>query len=129
MIIAVRQVVYDRILPWSTIPVSLRLPQDVNEGPPAYVVGRPQVTEGTQRSLMSFEVPVYVLGRTSTARDDDAQAELDAAADALLAQLWKPPQEPGMSLRLSRVTPTVTAVGSVDYPSYTATLLATTAPC
>lgn len=124
-----RQLAHDLIASWSQIPCLLWLPQDVNEGPPCYVIGRPQLIEGNQRSLMTIEIPVYAIGRTSTAGDDGAQAELDAAADALADQLWKPPQSPDMAIRLARIQPTVTPIGPTDYPTYTATLLASTAPC
>ena len=128
-IASARQLAYDLIEPWALIPVLQWLPQDVNEGPPCYVVGRPQITEGAQRALMAIEIPIYALGRTSTAKDEGAQAELDAAADQLAAQLWKPPQSPDLAIRLTRLQPTVTPIGPVEYPSYTATLIASTAPC
>lgn len=128
-IATVRQLVFGLIQQWSTIPVLRWLPQDENEGPPAYVVGRPEVNEGAQRMILSVSVPVYVIGRTSTGRDNDSQAELDTAADALLNALWEPPQTETISLRLTRMQATVIPIAGIDYPAYTGTVVAGTTYC
>ena len=55
--------------------------------------------------------------------------ELDANADVLERLLWKPPQEPGRSGRLTRLRAAVVAVANVEIPAYVATVIVTTAPC
>lgn len=109
------------------LPVLRWLPEQANELP-CFVVGRPDLDEDpTRRGIQQIAIPVYALGRTL--RDDDAQTELDGLADVLEALLWKPPQEPTRTGRLTKIRATVVSVGNVEIPAYTATVLVATAPC
>jgi hypothetical protein len=122
-----RRWVYDIVDAGTDLPVLRWLPEAANELP-CFVVGRPDLDEDpTARAMQQVTVPVYALGRTL--RDDTAQDELDANADTLERLLWKPPQEPGRSGRLTRLRATVVPVGNVEIPAYTATVIVTTAPC
>lgn len=127
VISTIRQLVYG-LVAQGPVPTYRWLPQEANEVP-CYVVGRPEVTEGAQRAIVSVSVPVYVIGRTAAGRDDDTQSELDALADALLNLLWKPPQTESSSLRLTRMLPTVVPIAATDFPAYTATCVASTTFC
>jgi hypothetical protein len=122
----VRAHVYDLVVAGVDWPTYLYLPDSADDLP-CYVVGRPSTREQDRRAMMEIRTPVYALGRRL--RDDDAQRELDAAADTLHALLWKPGQEPGMSLRLTTADATVVQVAGVDVPAYTATVVATIAYC
>jgi len=122
-----RRWVYDIVNAGVALPVLRWLPEAANELP-CFVVGRPDLDEDpTHRGLQAITVPVYVLGRTL--RDDAAQSELDDLADELERLLWKPPQEPDRSGRMTRMRATVANVGNVEVPAYTATVIVTTAPC
>jgi len=127
VIATTRQLVYG-LVDGLSIPTYRWLPQEANEVP-CYVIGRPEVNEGQQRAIASVTVPVYVIGRTSTARDDDTQKELDDLADALITLLWTPPQTEGTSLRLTRMQATVVPIAATEYPAYTATVVASTTFC
>jgi len=111
-----------------TWPIFQYLPQSADDLP-CVVVGRPDVDEGETRALLAITVPLYVLGRTSTARHDAAQAELDAVADQVLNLFWKPQQPSGYSLRLSRIRATVVPVAALEIPAYTAQISASTTYC
>jgi hypothetical protein len=121
-----RRHVWDLVNASTELPVFLWLPGTTDDLP-CFVIGRPDLDEGTPRAMQTLTIPVYVLGRTL--RDDDAQAQLDSLADALTDLLWKPPQEPGQSLRLTRLRATVVPVAGVEIPAYTGTVVASTAPC
>jgi hypothetical protein len=122
-----RRHVYELVAASTDKPVLRWLPEAPHELP-CYVVGRPDLEEDpSRRATQLIEVPVYALGRTL--RDDDAQTELDAMADELTNLLWKPPQEPGRTMRLTRLRATVTTVANVEIPAYTATVATATAPC
>jgi hypothetical protein len=109
------------------VPVWLWLPGAV-DGLPCYVVGRPDLDEDTTtRSVQRLTVPVYALGRTL--RDDDAQAELDAMADTLIALLWRPMQDAAQSYRLTRGRATVLTIAAVEVPAYTMTVASSVQPC
>lgn len=110
-------------------PTLLYLPGNV-EQPPCFVVGRPRAYENAaQRALVQVDVPVYILGRTASTRDDDSQRELDAVADQLLTLMWKPPKTESLTMRLTAIDPTVVPIGSTDWPAYTATVVCTTTFC
>lgn len=122
-----RRHVYDLVAAGTSWPVLRWLPESPNELP-CYVVGRPNLREEpTRRATQLVDVPVYALGRTL--RDDDAQSELDAMADELEALLWKPPQEPGRTSRLTELRATVATVANVEIPAYSGTVATATAPC
>ena len=123
----IRRHVHELIAASTELPVLRWLPEAPNELP-CYVVGRPNETEdSSRRSTKLIEVPVYALGRTL--RDDTAQDELDAMADHLDDLLWKPPQEPGRTMRLTALRATVTVIANIEIPAYTATVATATAPC
>ena len=128
MITVVRQLLFDRVSEATTVPVLLYIPGEANECP-AFVIGRPDVDEGDSRAVASVTTPIHIIGRTAASRDDDTQRELDLLADLLVNTLWKARQEQMISLRLTRMRATVTPIGNVEYPSYTATTVASTAPC
>lgn len=122
-----RQLVYDIVTDLNVWPVWQWLPGDAEELP-CYVVGRPDVGEGELPALASVTVPVYALGRTL--RDDEAQAELDAAADALLTAFWNPKSpEPSMSIRLNTLVASVIPIAATEYPAYSASVVVTVAFC
>jgi len=124
---ATRQRVFDLVNGSTELPVFRWLPGTTDDLP-CFVIGRPDLDEQPNvRAMQQLTIPVYVLGRTL--RDDDAQAQLDSLADELTDLLWKPPQEPGQSMRLTRLRATVVPVAGVDIPAYTATVIAATAPC
>ena len=125
-IAATRAHVFDLVHAAVELPVYRWLPGSADELP-CFVVGRPDLDEGAARALQQITLPVYALGRTL--RDDDAQSELDDMADQLERLLWKPPQEPGQSLRMTRMRATVVTVATVEIPAYTCTVVAATAPC
>lgn len=118
--------VFDLVHAATELPVYRWLPGSADELP-CFVVGRPDLDEGSSRAMQDVTVPVYALGRTL--RDEQAQSELDDMADLLVNLLWKPPQEPGSSLRLTRLRATVVTVAGVEVPAYTATALAAAQPC
>lgn len=107
-------------------PVRLWLPGNADQLP-SYVVGRPDLDEGTPRSLQSISVPVYALGRTL--RDDAAQAQLDGMADVIIDALWRPLQDAGQSYRLTRGRATVLTIAAVEVPAYTLTVVSSVQPC
>lgn len=122
-----RQLVYDIVNDLDTWPVWQWLPGDAEELP-CYVVGRPDLGEGDQKALAEVRVPVYALGRTL--RDDEAQAELDRAADALLTALWTPKSsDPSMSIRLTSLVASVIPIAALEYPAYSASVVVTVAFC
>jgi hypothetical protein len=125
-----RRWVYDMVVSSSQladdIPVRLWLPGEATELP-CYVVGRPDLDEGTPRSIAQVSVPVYALGRTL--RDDDAQAELDDMADLLIATLWRPVQDAAQTYRLTRGRATVLSIAAVEVPAYTMTVVSSVQPC
>jgi hypothetical protein len=124
---ATRQRLFDLVSASTDLPVYRWLPGTTDDLP-CYVIGRPDLDEQPQaRAVQQLTIPVYALGRTM--RDDDAQAQLDDLADDLTNLLWKPPQEPGQSMRLTRLRATVVPVAGVDIPAYTGTVVAATAPC
>jgi hypothetical protein len=119
--------VHDIIDASTDLPVLQWLPGSADELP-CFVIGRPDLDEASSsRALLSVSVPVYALGRTL--RDDEAQRELDAMIDTLTALLWKPPQRPGESLRMTRARATVVTVAANEIPAYTATVIAAAQPC
>lgn len=121
-----RQWCYDLCAAYVDLPVYLWLPGNAEELP-CYVVGRPDMDEDTPRSVQKVSIPVYALGRTL--RDDDAQAELDRMADNLVNLYWKPPLQPGVSLRMTRIRATVLTIAAIEVPAYTATLIGAVQPC
>lgn len=123
-----RQMVFEMASSAMSWPIFQFLPQSADDLP-CIVVGRPDVDEGDERALLAISVPLYVLGRTSTARDDSAQAELDGVADQVLNAFWKPQQPTGFSLRLSRIRATVVPVAANEIPAYTALIALSTVYC
>lgn len=121
-----RYVVHNLVDGGTALPVLRWLPGSADELP-CYVVGRPDLTEGDQRAMQAITVPVYALGRTL--RDDVAQAELDTMADTLVGLLWKPPQHPSMTLRLTRLRAITLTVAAVEIPAYTASVDITVVAC
>ena len=121
-----REAVYDIVAGGVDEHVYRWLPASADDVP-CYVVGRPGTREGQSRAMLQSTVPVYALGRTL--RDDEAQAELDAMGDRLHELLWKPPQSPGMSLRLERCDATVIQIAGVEIPAYTASVITAAAYC
>jgi hypothetical protein len=107
-------------------PVHQWLPGNTDDLP-AFVVGRPNVSEGDQPALMATTVPVFALGRRTG--DDDAQAQLDLMADLLLVRFWQPPRTEGVGIRLQTITAGVIEVAGLDIPAYTASLLCTSTYC
>jgi hypothetical protein len=107
-------------------PVYRWLPGNAEELP-CYVVGRPNVAEGAQRFMCEVVIPVYALGRTL--RDDDAQSELDLAADSLLNLLWTIKSESGVNLRSTRLEASVLTIGSTDVPAYSLSVEGATTFC
>ena len=122
-----RQLVYDIVNGLDVLPVWQWLPGDAEEVP-CYVVGRPSVSEGDISALATVTVPVYAIGRTL--RDDEAQAELDSAADALLNALWNPAStDSSLSMRLASMTASVIPIAALEYPAYSASVEVTVAFC
>lgn len=119
-----REHVYALVDGATELPVYRWLPDSANDLP-CFVIGRPDLDEGERRAMQQITIPVYVLGRTL--RDNDAQHELDEQADVLAKLLWRPPQEAGQSLRLTRLRATVVPVANVEIPAYTGTVVAATA--
>lgn len=95
-------------VPW---PVHDYKPDDVG-AVPCVVVDRPTVAVDVQHNV--FTVPVVVIGLRDGSRE--AQAELDDAASAVVAELSGP------TFAVSRVEPTVATVAELTYPSYTLTV-------
>ena len=125
-IAATRALVFDLVNAATELPVFRWLPGSADELP-CFVVGRPDLDEGSNHALQTLTVPVYACGRTL--RDEVAQSELDDMADTLTQLLWKPPQQPGQSLRMTRQRATVVTVANVEIPAYTCTVVASAAPC
>lgn len=94
---------------------------------PCVVVGRSEGGEGDARVVVEQTIPVIVLGRTATTRDDDAQGELDALTDAVLTLLWKPGST--AALRAVGWTPGTETVAAAEIPAYTVNVVAETTYC
>jgi hypothetical protein len=128
IIATTRQVVFGLIDEATVIPTYQWLPQEASEVP-CFVVGRPDVDEGDLRQIAEISVPVYVIGRTSSSRDDDSQRELDQNADLLVNLMWKPPKTEAMTLRLTRMRAVVVPIAATEFPAYQGTVVASTTFC
>lgn len=103
-------------------PVAARryLPGSVDDLP-LLVVGRPDgSTDSDSSALLALTVPVFALGRRES--DDEAQEELDALGDLLLARFWAPPPAEGVHVRLDALVAGTVEVAGLTIPAYTATV-------
>lgn len=115
----VRRVLWE-MLRDAPVPALRFLPASV-DFVPCLAVGRPTVTvDGDTSALAAVSVPVYALG--TTAGDDQAQEELDALGDLLLARYWSPPPAEGLRVHLTDLDPGTVDVAGVTVPVYSATV-------
>lgn len=128
MIVGFRRVVYDLLREKTSIPVYRYLPDDVAHLP-CHVVGRPALREGLTPAVGTLELTVNLVGRRLN--DDDAQAELDALADELVAALGgtRNVQVDGSYLRATSVDPATVTVAGQEYPCYLLTVNTETVTC
>jgi hypothetical protein len=95
---------------------------------PCLAVGRPTLAVDTETSaLAALTVPVFALG--SVVGDDQAQEELDALGDLLLARFWSPPPVEGLRVHLTDLDPGTVDVAGVTVPVYTAAVSVRLAFC
>jgi hypothetical protein len=95
---------------------------------PCLAVGRPALTVDADTSaLAALTVPVYALG--TTVGDDEAQEELDALGDLLVARYWSPPPVEGLRAHLTDLDPATVDVAGVTVPVYSASVSVRLAFC
>lgn len=93
------------------VPVWTFLPDDLNEIP-CVVVRQPTMQADVQ--LYAATVPVIVVGRRLN--DEDAQAELDDLADAVVGGLRGP------DVAISTIEPGTVTVAELVHPAYSVTV-------
>lgn len=125
MISLARRLVSDRLV-GAPEPLFTLLPGNVDQLP-CFVIGRPTIREGDPREIVAVDVPVFVLGRT--ARDDEAQHQLDELATLAFTRLWGPWRVDGAACRLTDLEPGVIEVAGLEVPAYTVTVAVESTVC
>ena len=128
MLVGFRRAVYDLLREKTSIPVFRYLPDDVAHLP-CHVVGRVGLRPAGTPAVGVLELTVNLVGRRIS--DDDAQAELDALADELIAALGGTRQVvvDGGALWATGVDPGTVVVAGQEFPAYLATVNTETLTC